>query len=432
MNYREALEFIHNTNKFGSKLGLENIKHLLKKLGNPQNELSFIHVAGTNGKGSTSAMLHEILMTSGRMVGLYTSPFIEKFEERVRVNGEIISEEELAILTQMVKEAIEEMVAEGHNHPTEFEVVTAIGFLYFKKMACDIVILEVGLGGRLDATNVIEASLISVITPLDFDHMQFLGNTIDKIAFEKAGIIKENGVTVIHPQDELAESVIRETCIRLNNPLTVVSFEKAKWVESSFRGTIFEYEDEQYTLGLIAPYQMHNAIVAIEVIRQLNKHYDYGIDLACLKLGLKNTKWAGRMELISENPNVIIDGAHNLHGIKGLVDTVNLWKNKYELLALVGILEDKDVAGMLGEIKGTFTNVIVTEPDNYRAMKAHALAQKMDGFNVLSVEADIREAVHKAMTWAMASPETRLVLAFGSLYMLGDIKRAVRHEKLSL
>lgn len=426
MNYTEALDFIHNTHKFGSKLGLENIKHLLRILGNPESHLKFIHVAGTNGKGSTSAMLHEVLMASGRTVGLYTSPYIERFEERIRVNGVIISEEDLAIYTKQVKEAIKVMVAEGHNHPTEFEVVTAIGFLYFQKMACDVVVLEVGMGGRLDATNVIERSLISVITPLDFDHMQFLGDTIDKIAYEKAGIIKAGGVTVIHPQAKEAERVIKETCERLGNPLTIASFDTAVWEGSDFKGTRFQYEGEAYALRLIAPYQMQNAIVAIEVIRALNKHYDFNISDETLKQGLWDTRWSGRMELISERPYVMIDGAHNMHGITGLINTVSLWKESYEMLALVGILEDKDVVGMVGKMKETFTKVVVTEPSNPRAMSAERLAGQMDAFEVVGVSSDVEKAVAMAIDWANEAPEKRLVLGFGSLYMLGDITRSVR------
>lgn len=426
MNYTEALDFIHNTHKFGSKLGLENIKHLLRILGNPESHLKFIHVAGTNGKGSTSAMLHEVLMASGRTVGLYTSPYIERFEERIRVNGVIISEEDLAIYTKQVKEAIKVMVAEGHNHPTEFEVVTAIGFLYFQKMVCDVVVLEVGMGGRLDATNVIERSLISVITPLDFDHMQFLGDTIDKIAYEKAGIIKAGGVTVIHPQAKEAEQVIQDTCERLGNPLTIASFDTAVWEGSDFKGTRFRYEGEAYALRLIAPYQMQNAIVAIEVIRALNKHYDFNISDETLKQGLWDTRWSGRMELISERPYVMIDGAHNMHGITGLINTVSLWKESYEMLALVGILEDKDVVGMVGKMKETFTKVVVTEPSNPRAMSAERLAGQMDAFEVVGVSNDVEKAVAMAIDWANEAPEKRLVLGFGSLYMLGDITRSVR------
>lgn len=423
MTYESALAFIHSTNKFGSKLGLDNIKNLLNRLGNPQDALQYVHVAGTNGKGSTCAMISEILMAAGYRVGLYTSPFIEVFEERMRVNGHYIEKEVLADLTNKVKNTIDEMVAAGEPHPTEFEVVTAIGFLYFLEEKCDVVVLEVGLGGRLDATNVIKTPLVSVITPIDLDHVAYLGDTIDLIAFEKAGIIKPDGITVCHPQAALANEVIQKVAYERNNALYMVGSEEGKWLESSFDHCVFEYKGERYELGLIAPYQVNNALTALKTIEALKASHGFRIEDTHVRLGLKKTKWVGRMELVSQSPLVIIDGAHNLHGIEGLCKTIGLWKERYELLAVVGMLEDKDVSGMTKALEEAFTQVIVTQPNIYRAMPSETLAKHFKAFDVLGVHASVPDAMAQAVAWANASPANRLVIAFGSLYMLGDIKR---------
>lgn len=427
MTYDQALEFIHGTNKFGSKLGLDNIKTLLKHLGNPQKNLKFIHVAGTNGKGSTCAMLHEILKASHYKVGLYTSPFIETFEERIRICGENISKEDLAIYTSRVKDAIGEMLDSGLMHPTEFEVVTAIGMLYFKEKLCDVVVLEVGLGGRLDATNAIDLPLISVITPIDLDHVAYLGDTISKVAHEKAGIIKKGGLTIAHPQVKSAREVIEAKCEEEENELIWAPTEKATWLNSDFDQMTFSYEDEIYELGMIAPYQVQNAVVAIEAVRALNRMEAFKIKADAIKEGLRKTKWIGRMEVLSKSPLIIIDGAHNLHGIHGLVDTVALWGDDYEIMAVIGILEDKDVQGIVDAITPIIHQAIVTEPQIPRAMKANDLAELMQDISIYGVTKNIPLAIKKAMAWANKSPDKRMILCFGSLYMLGDIRKAVKN-----
>ncbi|HAS74421.1 MAG TPA: bifunctional folylpolyglutamate synthase/dihydrofolate synthase [Clostridiales bacterium UBA8960] len=426
MTYEEAIAFIHGTYKFGSKLGLENIKTLLEGLGSPQDDLKFIHVAGTNGKGSTSAFLHSILIESGYKTGLYTSPFIETFNERMRVDHELITSHELAELTQMVKEKVELMVEKGHQHPTEFEVVTAIAMLYFKKHACDLVVLEVGLGGRLDATNVIKTPLVSVVTPIDFDHTEYLGNTLREIATEKAGIIKEGGITVSYPQAMEAMSVISQKCSEYANKLVTADFEALKIKDISFGTLNFEYKKNQYEIGLFAPYQAENAALAIEVVNQLKEVYHYSVSHDQIKMGLKKAKWIGRMEIVSEVPFMIIDGAHNLHGIRGLAKSLEALGEDYKIVGIIGILKDKDVEGMLEIISPYLDAVIVTKPDNPRALSASELSAHFKTATVLGHFESIKDAVNFAVIRSKKDEVKTLYLAFGSLYMIGEVRQTIK------
>lgn len=422
MTYEEAIAFIHGTYKFGSKLGLDNIKTLLGLLGSPEKSLKFIHVAGTNGKGSTSAFIHSVLVEAGYKTGLYTSPFIETFNERMRVNHTLIEGDELAELTGIVKERIEDMVASGLQHPTEFEVVTAIAMLYYQKNNCDFVVLEVGLGGRLDATNAIDVPLISVITPIDFDHTEYLGNTLTEIATEKAGIIKKGGITVAYPQAIETMTVIKAKCNETCNPLHVANFEKLEILDITMGKLRFMYDDSEYEIGLFAPYQAENAALAIEVIKHLVLDYGIRISEIQLKDGLRKAKWIGRLEIVSEEPFVIIDGAHNLHGIKGLARSIEAVGGDYKIVGIIGILKDKDVNGMLEIITPYLSRVITTRPDNPRAMPADELAAHFETSKVIGHFESISEAVDFAVSSSKKDEEKTLYLAFGSLYMIGEVR----------
>lgn len=428
MTYEEALAFIHGTYKFGSKLGLENIKVLLEKLGSPEKTLKFVHVAGTNGKGSTCAFIQSVLMEAGYLTGLYTSPFIETFNERIRVNHTLITSDELAQLTFKVKLMVEEMVAEGHQHPTEFEVVTAIAMLYYQMKQCDVVVLEVGLGGRLDATNVIETPLVSVITPLDYDHMEYLGHTLTAIAGEKAGIIKIGGKTVTYPQTEEAQAVIRSVCQSQKNALVEVSFKELEIQSVAFGSLHFKYQGMPYEIGLFAPYQAENAVVAIEVLKILREKHQFSLTDEHIALGLKRAKWIGRLEIVSEKPFIIIDGAHNMHGIRGLAKSIDVLGNDYRIVGIVGILKDKEVDGMIEVISPYLDQVITTKPDNPRAMSAETLATHFEASKVLGHYESIKEAVEKIYELDAIAETPTLYLGFGSLYMIGEIRsHAQRH-----
>ena len=322
MTYEEALEYIHGTYKFGVKLGLENIRRLLEMLGNPHKELKYVHVAGTNGKGSTVTFISSILIESGYKVGIYTSPYVERFTERICINGKEIPEEDLARITEIVKEKVTEMVEQGYNHPTEFEIITAIAFQYFYEQNCDIVVLEVGLGGRYDSTNIIDTPLVSVITSISFDHMKFLGNTLTQIAREKAGIIKENGNVVLYPQSEEVEKVIEEAAVQTHSRLFKADFNTIKLKSFGIDGQIFDYGTFlDFKIKLLGRHQLKNAAVAITACQLLKEEMKNFTD-ETIRQGIAKARWKGRMELMCKDPVFFIDGAHNEDGVKVMVDTL--------------------------------------------------------------------------------------------------------------
>lgn len=428
MNYNEALDYIHSTYKFGSKLGLENIRDLLELMGNPHKNLKVIHVAGTNGKGSTSTYISEVLIEEGYKVGLFTSPYLEEFTERIRINGKNIPKDDLAEITEIVKKKVEVMLEEGKNHPTEFEIVTAIAMLYYNLKEVDYVVLEVGLGGRLDSTNVIDNPLVSVITPIAFDHTQYLGDTIDKIAYEKAGIIKNNSFVVVHPQQKKAMDTIESICNDREAKLLVAPVESIKIDKYNEFGMKFDvdlYGEKLYDLeiGLLGKYQANNAVVALMTIKALREYYNINISENSIRNGLKKAKWPGRLEVLKRNPTLVIDGAHNTHGAKALKKSIEEIFNYNRLIGVVGVLGDKDVDGILNEIIPLCNMVIITKPNNPRAISLDNLKEKIQalGKDVLVYE-DISDAVDKSLE---ISKDNDMVVYCGSLYMIGDVRSKI-------
>lgn len=460
LNYNQALDFIHGLNVFGTKLGLENITKLLEILGNPHKDMKIIHVAGTNGKGSTCAMIDSILRSNGYKVGLYISPYLEVFNERMQVNGQNISDEDLARLTDKVQKAVFYMRENNIGSPTEFEVVTAIGFLYFCEQAVDFLVLEVGMGGRLDATNV-ATPLISVITPISLDHQEYLGSTLSAIAKEKCGIIKPGVPVVTSPQEPEAMQVIEETCKRLNCKLLKVIGEESiskncglydtvtyKLVSDDADGLVFDLKTpknqfKNLEIHLIGRHQLSNAATAVTAVDVLNMQ---GIDIKreAIYAGLKNARWPGRLEKISQKPLILIDGAHNIAGVKTLKDAlIRYYKDKKKILVL-GILKDKDYREMLKEIVPIADAVITTAPLSPRALNASELANTIckmlggrtieindkDRQYVLSDRIPIysRENIEDALNLALSltnSKEDMIVFA-GSLYMIGYVRTLIK------
>lgn len=429
MNYREALDYIHGTKKFGSKLGLDNIRALLGLLENPQQDLKFIHVAGTNGKGSTSSFIANTLIEAGYRVGLFTSPYLEVFNERMRINNTDISDDSLAQITLNVKEKVEVMLSRGMNHPTEFEIVTAIAMEYFKKENVDFVVLEVGLGGRYDSTNVIEDSLASVITTISMDHTDILGDTIGKIAYEKAGIIKDNGLVISYPQDKEAQEVIIDVAKKKNSELIIVPTEKIEVIETTAFGSRFNFEYKDIKMldleiGLIGVHQIYNASTALTTILSLKERGCISISDEAIRKGLSNTKWSGRLEVLKRNPTFLIDGAHNIQGIHALKKTLKDVFKYNKLILGVAILADKDVDHMIEELVPIADKIIVTEANIFRAMKAEELAEKIKKYNNnVIIESNIEKAVEESFQIAT---ENDLIVFSGSLYLIGDVRTIVK------
>ena len=428
MNYDEALDYIHGTYKFGSKLGLENIKDLLARLGNPQKQYRVIHVAGTNGKGSVTSMITNILHEAGYKVGMFISPYLENFTERIQVELREIPREDLAKTTQQVKEKVDEMVASGRNHPTEFEIVTAIGFLYFARQKIDIAVVEVGLGGRFDATNVVDEPLLSVITAIGFDHMDILGSTLGEIAFEKAGIIKQGRPVVSYPQLGEASSVIREAARERKSPYYEVDGHQIDVKESSLDENVFDfrYGDELYRdlkLKLVGEHQLLNAataLTAIEVVKELG----LTVSKEAVVQGLLKTRWPGRLEKIQDNPTILIDGAHNAAGADALAHTVSTYFANDDLTLVLGVLKDKEVDAIVNRLCPLAHKVIITRPDSPRAMDPAELSEKVLVYNNnVTVEPDIIRAIHKGID---AAGEQGVILICGSLYLVGAARKYIK------
>ncbi|MBO4897758.1 MAG: bifunctional folylpolyglutamate synthase/dihydrofolate synthase [Clostridia bacterium] len=420
MNYDEALDFIHSVSKIGTKLGLENIKRLLMRLHNPQKDLKFIHVAGTNGKGTVCSTLSEILISEGYRVGLYTSPFIYDFCERMRVNGKNIERDDLARITETVKKTCEEIVADGFAHPTEFEIVTAIGMCYFKEQKCDYVVLEVGLGGRLDATNAIDAPLVSVITSISFDHTEYLGNTLSDIAYEKCGIIKKGSRAAVYPsQNPEAQAKIEEICRERGVP-----FENAKEpqvLSADLDGTEFLYDGVKYKTHLKGGHMIKNIATALCTVKLLR---EAGVKVSgkAVKDGIENVVWSGRFEVIGKEPLFIIDGAHNLEGILALKNAIQTYLPGMRLIFVMGMLRDKEYENALAEIAPMADKFISCTVPSPRTLKAEELSECAKKYNKnIYTSKSIDEAVKKAFSEA---DEKSAIVAFGSLYMLGDIRAA--------
>lgn len=430
MNYQESLQYIEETHKFGVRLGLDNISKLLELLGNPQDKINIIHVAGTNGKGSTCSFITSILKEAGYKVGLYTSPFLETFTERIRVNGKNISEDDVARIVTLIKEKIEYMVENGYSYPTEFEIVTAMAFYYYCEQNVDFVALEVGLGGRYDATNVINKSEVSVITSISLDHVGILGDTIAKIAYEKGGIIKENGVAIVYDQSEEAKDVIKDICKEKNAKYIEVKFDSMKIKKSDINSQVYSckvmnktYEDLE--IKLIGEHQVNNSMLALSVIEYLKEAKNLDINEEDIRRGLLNTKWPGRIEKLMEDPIFIIDGAHNEDGASSLAKSISENFGNKKGTLLIGMLEDKDIDSVLKIIMPYFDKVITTTPDNPRAISCEILKDKISKYvdDVISIE-NIEEAVNYILR---NSKKEDIIISAGSLYMIGSVRTIVNN-----
>lgn len=425
MNYRKALEYIHNTNRFGSKLGLENMNILLNEMGNPQENLKFIHIAGTNGKGSTSILLHNILKEQGYKVGLFTSPYIEEFTERIQINGIHIKREALAELTQKIKKTIDEMIAKGLQHPTEFEIVTALGLLYFEREKTDIVVLEVGLGGRLDATNIISNTELSIITAIGQDHTLQLGKSMTEIAREKAGIIKQNGRVVVYPQSKDIEEVIGQIAKKRKADLYFTRKKDIKSLKTSLEGQVFSYKGKNLLLPrvemkLLGKHQILNALTILKAIEILNTRA-FNIKEKAILTGFKNTVWPGRFEIISKEPYIILDGAHNSQGAQAFSETMQEYFFKKKVILFLGVLGDKNIEEMLSFFLPIASEIFTLTPSNPRAMKAEVLAEKIRKMDK-KIKVQSIDSMDEAVQWTKKSKPEEIMVFIGSLYLIGDVR----------
>ncbi len=421
MNYSEAIEYIHSVNWTFCKPGLERVRDLCRALGDPQDSLKFIHVAGTNGKGSFCAMTDSILRRAGLRVGLFTSPYIIDFNERMRVDGENISNSELCELCELIKPYADKMV----DKPTEFELICALSFLYFARHKCDIVLLECGLGGRLDATNVINAPLLSVITGIALDHTSILGDTVEKIAAEKAGIIKKGAPVLWCGSDERAKRVISDKARELQSKLCEVDRTTLKINKMTLDLTDFDFgEREGIKLSLLGTYQPENAanvLTAIDILKEKG----YNIDDKAVYDGMRSAIWRSRFEVICREPLIIADGGHNPEGIDSAVESIKKYFGDERVGIISGVMADKDYKYMSSRIASVAKKVFCLTPDNPRALSAEDYAEE---FKSLGVDAhaccSVGDAVERAVDWAKENSAP--IISLGSLYMYAEVLSAVK------
>ena len=420
MNLEEALKYIHGVSWLGTIPGLEREQELLDRIGNPHRGMKYIHVAGTNGKGSTAAMLANILRTAGYRTGLYTSPYIIRFNERIQVNGEQISDEEICALTEFIKPHAEAMA----DHPSEFEIVTAIGFEYFKRQRCDIVVLEVGMGGEWDATNVIEENEAAVIVNIGLDHTEVLGDTIEKIARTKSGVVKRGCPCVIYRQEPTVEAVFSEVCRQMDAPLYLADFNSLIPRHSGLDGQRFDWETlRDLGIPLLGAHQLKNACTVLSTVRVLTSR-GWNIPEVAIRAGLETVYWPGRFQLMMDRPLFIIDGGHNPQCLEALENAIRTYLPGRKLVFLNGCMADKDYGDMFRWLLPYAQEFVTVKPQNPRALSAEALSDYIrENLNARATPcATVAEGVRTAIE--NAGPEG-VVCACGSLYMIGDIVAAL-------
>ena len=418
MDYQEALAYIHAVHWQGHKPGLDRTRALLAALGDPHKGLRFVHVAGTNGKGSTAAMLDSCLRCAGYKVGLFTSPYIIRFNERIQVDGAPIPDDALVRLVEQVRPAAAAMT----DVPTEFELITALGMLYFAQQRCDIVVLEVGLGGALDSTNVIDPPACAVITALGMDHVKELGPTLADIAAAKAGIIKPGSPVVSYGGAPEADRVIAAAAQAAHAPLTVADFSKLTLRGAGLEGQSFDYDGlDGLTLPLLAGYQPRNAAVAIEALRALRRR-GWAVPDSAIRQGLAQVRWPGRFELLRRDPPFLLDGSHNAHGMRATVESLRSLFPGQKFVFLVSIMADKDADEMLRLLLPLAKRFVTVTAPSPRAIPAAALAARIAALGGQAEPAgSIPAAVARAVALAAGGP----VAALGTLYFSGEVRQAV-------
>lgn len=415
MTYEQSLNYIHSLNKFGINPGLERIEALCAAVGNPQDKLKFVHIAGTNGKGSTSTMVARALQASGKKTGLFTSPFVTDFRERICVDGEMVDKSLFAaVVTEL--EPIVTKFASADMQPTEFEVITAAAFMIFERSGCDICVLEVGLGGRLDSTNVISVPLVCVIASISLDHTAILGDTVELIAAEKCGIIKEGGKTVCYPfQTASVEIIIRETALKNNNAFVMPDAGMISDTVNGIDGVSFKYRGVDYKLSMSGEYQVYNAVTAIETCLQLE------LDADSIKQGVESAKVAARMEVISSSPLVLLDGGHNDDGGKAVATSISTLLSGKRITAVIGMMADKNVDAYLKCVAPLCSKITACSvADNPRTMSADELCGLASAYcdNCSAVES-ASDAVDLALS---GIDDYDCLLVCGSLYLAGEVR----------
>ena len=416
MTATQAIDYIHSVAWNKSRPTLSRIHHLTEALGSPEKTLKCIHVAGTNGKGSVCAMLDSILRAEGLRVGLYTSPYIRRFNERMQVNGQPIADAMLAELTEQIRPIADAM----EEKPTEFELITAIAFEFFRREGCDVVVLEVGLGGRLDSTNIIEAPLLSIITGIEFDHTALLGNTIQAIAAEKAGIVKEGRPCLYGGNSSSAGRTIRQIAELRHAPYYTSDRSELHVKEFSLDGTVFDFgELQDLRLSLLGTYQQVNVAIVLNALNLLASE-GFPVSEESIRKGLSSVRWPARFEVCRRQPTVICDGGHNPQGVAAAVASIEQYFPEQKVNILTGVMEDKNYDEMIEDLKQVAHTVFTVRPENPRALDAEQFAQ---GFRKHGIPAASFASIEAGVAAAIEASERedRPLICLGSLYLYNSI-----------
>ena len=429
MTTQQAIEALHALPRMGqSAPGLARMQNLCDHLGNPEKELQCIHIAGTNGKGSLAAMTSSILTAAGYKTGLTISPYVVDFRERFQIDGEMIPPRTLANLTEKVLDAIDAIEAEGGEKPVEFEAVTALAFLWFAREKCDLVVLETGLGGRCDATNVVPHKLVAAITKIGYDHMEVLGDTLDKIAAEKAGIIKEGTVVVNYP-DQPAEAMgpILTAAAEAHTSIITPDKDDLTLLRGKRLENRIDYGGYRAALGLPGTHQANHAAMAVEIALALWREFGYDISDDAILQGLADARMPARIEVLRRHPPLLLDGCHNPDGAKMLAETLTRADFEENLVGVLGVLADKDYKDMLSDLAPCFAKVYTVTPNCPRALSAEEL-QKEARFHTDAEAADsVADAIRKAVDYADENNLAGVVVC-GSLYLAAEARPLLLKE----
>lgn len=424
MDMDKVIQYINTNRGNGQKESLNRLFKLLDRVGNPHKNLNYIHITGTNGKGSTSALFYSVLKEANLTVGIFTSPHLEKVNERIRLNDDMIADEDYIRIVEKIEPVILELEEEMSENFYAFELLTTVAFLYFQEKQPDLVLLEAGIGGRLDSTNVIDESLVSVITSIGLDHMKTLGNTKEEIIYEKAQILKENDRLVVGPVEDRLEPIVRQRAEAVNGLATFIRKEDIIIHETTLEQQVFDYKDwKNVTLSMVGTHQIENACLVLEAFNTLNARGIFISKEAVLK-GLKKAHWPGRFEKVLDEPLFYMDGAHNEAGVKRLVETLEetFPDNKFHFV--VGMMQDKEYEVMLDQVQHLAKEFILVSPDPYRGFDVDAVAEML---RVKGHQAIIKSDMADVLTYIeneISKEDT--VIQFGSLYLVGDIKRIIK------
>ena len=424
MDFSEATEYLDVCATLGSKPGLAAVRELMRRLGNPQDCVKVIHIAGTNGKGSIGSFLQSVLLSAGYRVGFFSSPYFESRCEMIRLGGKKIEPERFSAVIAKAKEKADAMVAEGHRQPTEFELLTAAAYLHFAETECDYAIIEAGMGGALDATNVMRQSEVSVLTHIDYDHQAFLGKTLVEIVRHKCGIFRAFCPAVVYPyQTEEVLSTIQAEADRMNTPLFLPLAGSIHIHKSDACGSVFSYgKRKDLSISLCGAHQVYNAVTALSAVCVLQENGAHISDQA-IRQGLANTKWSGRFEIVSDNPTVILDGAHNADGAMAFTQTVQACFPDKRFVGVVAMLADKDYQTSLAEFSKVCDRLIVTKVPNSRTAEPAELLRTAEK---LGIQADAAACPEEAVEQAFSVRKAEQgILCVGSLYALPSFRKGV-------